>query len=61
MKPLTGITRAFKEYNKRFFTINLEKFLFYYTEKEFYQLSDITYIPLEVHSQYVLNLFLGSY
>jgi hypothetical protein len=48
MKPLTGFSRTFKEYNKRYFTINLDQLILYYTEKEFYQLDDITYIPLEV-------------
>ena len=39
----------FSSYNKRFFTLNLEKLLLYYSGKANYEFKDITLIPIKVN------------
>jgi hypothetical protein len=38
MKPLTGISRAFSDYNRRHFTLNVDQLFIYYTPKAVYSI-----------------------
>ena len=48
----------FSNYNKRFFTLNLEKLLFYYTSKAHYVVQDMKFIPLKVFPITFLKIIL---
>ena len=51
-----SFARMFSTYNKRFFTLNLEKILFYYSSKSNYEFKDIRLIPVKVCSlQFLLK------
>ena len=48
LKPLKTVWRAFKDFNQRHFTFNLNYMILFYTPTHMYSLDDITYLPLEV-------------
>ena len=48
-KNALSFARMFSSYNKRFFTLNLEKLLLYYSGKANYEFKDITLIPIKVN------------
>ena len=47
-KGALSFARMFSTYNKRFFTLNLEKILFYYSDKANYEYKDIRLVPVKV-------------
>jgi len=49
-KNVLAMSRAFSEYNKRFFSLDLKELKFYYTKKNYYELKDMNFIDLKVFS-----------
>ena len=48
-KGALSFARMFSTYNKRFFTLNLDKLLFYYSNKANCEYKEIRFITLKVY------------
>lgn len=57
-KNILSMARAFSEYNKRFFTLDLKDMKFYYTKKIYYGLKDMNFIDLKVSFSNIIPYFL---
>lgn len=47
-KNILSMARAFSEFNKRYFSLDLKEMKFYYSKKCYYGLKDLTFIDLKV-------------
>lgn len=48
MKPISEISRAFSDHNKRYFNLHIDQICLFYTPNSQYAINEICYLPAEV-------------